>query len=85
MKVVNETRKILHLSDDVKISCTAGKGSCAYKPFRGSKHRVRGEITPEKARKSSNAYGVEVMDDPATQNIQHRYMQQAKTPFMSAG
>ena len=65
MKVVNETRKILHLPESVKISCTAAR----VPVFRGHSEAVdiefEKQITPQEARKIlSTAYGVEVIDNP---------------------
>ena len=65
MKVVNETRKILHLSDNVKISCTAAR----VPVFRGHSEAVDIEfeksVTPEEVRKIlRNSYGVDVIDNP---------------------
>ena len=65
MKVVNETRKILHLSDDVKISCTAAR----VPVFRGHSEAVDIEfetkITPDEVRTIlKNSYGLTVMDNP---------------------
>lgn len=69
MKVVNETRKILHLDDSVKISCTAAR----VPVFRGHSEAVdiefegvNGEsVTPEVVREIlQNAYGVKVIDNP---------------------
>ena len=68
MKVVNETRKILHLSDDVKISCTAAR----VPVFRGHSEAVdiefeenAGMVTPAEVRSIlQNAYGVKVIDNP---------------------
>ena len=65
MKVVNETRKILHLSDDVKISCTAAR----VPVFRGHSEAVDIEfesaITPNEVREIlKNSYGLTVIDNP---------------------
>ena len=65
MKVVNETRKILHLSEDVKISCTAAR----VPVFNGHSEAVDIEfgvnVTPEKVREIlTDAYGVKVIDNP---------------------
>lgn len=65
MKVVNETRKILHLSDDVKISCTAAR----VPVFRGHSEAVDIEFDvktePDEVRQIlKNAYGVTVIDNP---------------------
>ncbi|MBE7706072.1 MAG: aspartate-semialdehyde dehydrogenase [Cyanobacteria bacterium SIG30] len=64
MKVTNETRKILHLSENVPISCTAVR----VPVYKGHSEAVTIEfekdITPDKAREIlENAWGVEVMDD----------------------
>ena len=66
MKVVNETKKILHLDADTPISCTAVR----VPVFNGHSEAVsiqfEKEMTPEKAREIlSNAWGVEVMDNPS--------------------
>ena len=65
MKVVNETRKILHFDDSVKISCTAAR----VPVFRGHSEAVDIEfsesVTPDKVRSILvNAYGVKVIDNP---------------------
>ena len=64
MKVTNETRKILHLSKDTPISCTAVR----VPVYRGHSEAVTVEferpIDEAKAREIlENAYGVEVIDD----------------------
>ncbi|MBQ2871782.1 aspartate-semialdehyde dehydrogenase [bacterium] len=64
MKVTNETRKILHLSPDTPISCTAVR----VPVYRGHSESVTVEfenpIDEKKAREIlENAYGVEVIDD----------------------
>ena len=65
MKVVNETHKILHLDDSVKISCTAAR----VPVFRGHSEAVDIEfnqtVTPEEVRNIlMNAFGVTVIDNP---------------------
>ncbi len=65
MKVVNETRKILHLDESVKISCTAAR----VPVFRGHSEAVDIEfgvnIEPDEVRSIlENAYGVAVIDNP---------------------
>ncbi len=65
MKVVNETRKILHLDENTLISCTAAR----VPVFNGHSEAVDIEfaekITPEMARDIlKNAYGVKVIDNP---------------------
>ena len=66
MKVVNETRKILHLDDSTMISCTAAR----VPVFNGHSEAVdiefNEEVSPEKVREIlTNAYGVKVIDNPA--------------------
>lgn len=65
MKVTNETRKILHLGDKFPISCTAAR----VPVYRGHSEAVtiefEKEVSPEKVREIlSNAYGVEIIDNP---------------------
>ena len=65
MKVVNETRKILHLDETTKISCTAAR----VPVFRGHSEAVDIEfnknVTPDEVRNIlQNAYGVTVIDNP---------------------
>ena len=65
MKVVNETRKILHLDESTKISCTAAR----VPVFRGHSEAVdiefRTNVSPEEVRSIlQNAYGVTVIDNP---------------------
>lgn len=65
MKVTNETRKIMHLADDLPISCTAAR----VPVYRGHSEAVtiefENEISPEKVREIlSSSYGVKVMDNP---------------------
>lgn len=66
MKVANETRKIMHLSPDLPISCTAAR----VPVYRGHSEAVtiefEKEISPEKVREIlKDAYGVEVIDNPS--------------------
>jgi aspartate-semialdehyde dehydrogenase len=66
MKVVNETRKILHLSEDVAISCTAVRVPVFISHSEAISIEFEKEVTPEKAREIlSSAYGVTVIDDPS--------------------
>ena len=65
MKVVNETKKILHLPEDLPISCTAAR----VPVFNGHSEAV--DIEFEKSISSDevreilkNAYGVKVIDNP---------------------
>lgn len=64
MKVTNETRKILHLSDNFPISCTAAR----VPVYRGHSESVtiefENEISAEKVRGIlESSYGVEVIDN----------------------
>jgi len=66
MKVVNETRKILHLSEDVKISCTAVRVPIHTSHSEAISIEFEKEVTPAKARELlTEAYGVEILDNPA--------------------
>ena len=65
MKVVNETKKILHLPEDLPISCTAAR----VPVFNGHSEAVDIEfeksILPDEVRGIlKNAYGVKVIDNP---------------------
>jgi len=65
MKVVNETRKILHFDESVKISCTAAR----VPVFVGHSEAVDIEfekpVTPDEVRSIlKDAYGVKVIDNP---------------------
>ena len=78
MKVVNETKKILHLDEETPISCTAVR----VPVFVGHSEAVTVEfekpMTVEKTRELlENAYGVEVLDDIANSVY--------PTPTMAAG
>ncbi len=65
MKVVNETRKILHLDESTQISCTAVR----VPVFNGHSEAVdiefKEDITPNKVREIlKNSYGIKVIDNP---------------------
>ena len=65
MKVVNETKKILHLDESTPISCTAAR----VPVFNGHSEAVdiefESKITPDEVRNIlKNAYGIEVIDNP---------------------
>jgi len=65
MKVVNETKKILHLPQDMKISCTAVR----VPVYRGHSEAVdiefEKEVTPDEVREVlSKAFGTVVIDNP---------------------
>ena len=68
MKVVNETKKILHLAENTPISCTAarvpvfnGHSEAVDVEFFGVNGK---EVTPAEVREIlNNAYGIKVIDD----------------------
>ena len=65
MKVVNETKKILHLPSDLPISCTAVR----VPVYKGHSEAVdiefEKEITPDEVREIlKNSFGVKVIDNP---------------------
>ncbi len=78
LKVVNESRKILHLPEDVKISCTAVRVPVHTSHSEAVSIEFEKEITPGKAREIlSSAYGVEVADSPESLKY--------PTPLQAAG
>ncbi len=65
MKVVNETKKILHLAEDTPISCTAAR----VPVFNGHSEAVdiefENEISPDEVREILRAsFGIEIIDNP---------------------
>lgn len=65
MKVVNETKKILHLPQDLPISCTAAR----VPVYNGHSEAVDIEfekaVTPDEVREiMENSFGVKVIDNP---------------------
>lgn len=65
MKVVNETKKILHLPQDLPISCTAAR----VPVFNGHSEAVdiefEEQISPDEVREIlSNSFGIKVIDNP---------------------
>ena len=65
MKVVNETKKILHLPENLPISCTAAR----VPVYRGHSEAVdiefEKEVSPEEVREIlSNSFGIKVIDNP---------------------
>ena len=65
MKVVNETKKILHLPEDTPISCTAAR----VPVFNGHSEAVdiefENEISPDEVREILRAsFGIEIIDNP---------------------
>lgn len=64
MKVINETKKILHLDESTPITCTAVRVPVFNSHSEAVTIEFEKEMTPEKARELlENAWGVEVMDD----------------------
>lgn len=81
MKVVEETKKILHLDKETPITCTAVR----VPVFNGHSEAVtiefEKEITPEKTRELlENAWGVEVVDNPAEFEYPTPEMASGKNP-----
>lgn len=65
MKVVNETRKILHLDETTKISCTAARVPVLNCHSEAVDIEFIKDITPSKVREIlSSAFGVSVIDNP---------------------
>lgn len=65
MKVVKETKKILHLEEDTPISCTAAR----VPVFNGHSEAVdiefENEISPDEVREiMKNTFGIKVIDNP---------------------
>ena len=64
MKVVNETKKILHLEEKTPITCTAVRVPVYNSHSEAVTIEFEKELSPEKAREIlEKAWGVEVMDD----------------------
>ncbi len=67
MKVTNETRKILHLSDDVKISCTAVRVPVYIGHSEAVSAEFENKISAHEARELlKSAWGVELRDEVST-------------------
>jgi aspartate-semialdehyde dehydrogenase len=66
IKVVNETKKILHLPEETPISCTAVRVPVVISHSEAVNVEFEKPITPDEARKIlSESYGVVVEDNPA--------------------
>lgn len=64
MKVINETRKIMHFPEDLPISCTAVRVPVFVGHSEAIDLEFEKSVTVEDARKAlENAYGIEVVDD----------------------
>lgn len=78
MKVTNETRKIMHFSEDMPISCTAVRVPVFVGHSEAIDLEFEKSISAEEARKAlENAYGIEVVD-----NLQNK---QFPTAIQAAG
>ena len=65
MKVVNETKKILHLDPNLPISCTAARVPVFNSHSEAVDIEFEVKTTPEEVRAIlKNTYGVEVIDNP---------------------
>ena len=65
MKVVNETKKILHLDKNVPISCTAARVPVFNSHSEAVDIEFENDVTPEKVREIlKNTFGVKVIDNP---------------------
>lgn len=65
MKVINETKKILHLPQELPISCTAVRVPVYNGHSEAVDIEFEEEITPDEVRAIlSNAFGVAVIDNP---------------------
>ena len=66
MKVVNETKKILHLPQDLPISCTAARVPVFNGHSEAGDIEFEKEISPDDVREIlKNSFGVKVIDNPA--------------------
>lgn len=65
MKVVNETKKILHLPQDLPISCTAARVPVYNGHSEAVDIEFEEEISPSEVREIlKNSFGIEVIDSP---------------------
>lgn len=65
MKVVNETKKILHLPADLPISCTAARVPVFNSHSEAVDIEFEKDVTPQQVREIlENTFGVEVIDNP---------------------
>ena len=65
MKVVNETKKILHLPQDLPISCTAARVPVYNGHSEAVDIEFENPITPDEVREIlKNSFGVKVIDNP---------------------
>ena len=65
MKVVNETKKILHLPQDLPISCTAARVPVYNGHSEAVDIEFEEEISPDEVREIlKNSFGIKVIDNP---------------------
>lgn len=65
MKVVNETKKILHLQQDLPISCTAARVPVYNGHSEAVDIEFEDEISPDEVREIlTNSFGIKVIDNP---------------------
>ena len=65
MKVVNETKKILHLPEDLPISCTAARVPVYNGHSEAVDIEFEKEISPDEVREIlKNSFGIKVIDNP---------------------
>ena len=65
MKVVNETKKILHLPEDLPISCTAARVPVYNGHSEAVDIEFEEETSPDEVREIlKNSFGIEVIDNP---------------------
>jgi len=65
MKVVNETKKILHLAENTPISCTAARVPVFNSHSEAVDIEFEKDITPDEVRNIlKNSFGIEVIDNP---------------------
>jgi len=65
MKVVNETKKILHLDKNVPISCTAARVPVFNSHSEAVDIEFEKDVTPQQVREIlKNTFGVKVIDNP---------------------
>ncbi|MGN1125356.1 MAG: aspartate-semialdehyde dehydrogenase [Candidatus Gastranaerophilaceae bacterium] len=81
MKVTNETRKIMHFSKDLPISCTAVRVPVFVGHSEAIDIEFEKPITAEDARKAlENAYGIEVVDDISNKTFPTAIQAEGKDP-----
>ena len=65
MKVVNETKKILHLPQELPISCTAARVPVFNSHSEAVDIEFEKDVTPDQVREIlKNSFGLEVIDNP---------------------